>query len=83
MVYKVTDEKGKTRKERKNDSFYKELKSDELAIFVKLCDLAANMIYGKLTNSKMFERYKAEFPNFKEKLYLEKYDDFFIYIENL
>lgn len=83
IVYCVTDEKGKNRKERKNDKYYAELKENELAVFVKLADLAANTLFSKLTGNSMYDKYKKEFPNFKEKVYLEKYKEFFDYIENI
>jgi len=83
IVYCVTDEKGKSREERKNELYYQGLVENELAVFVKLADLAANTLYSKLTASRMYGQYKEEFPRFKEKVYLEKYKDFFDYVENL
>ncbi len=83
VVYCVTDEKGKSRKERKSDKYYAELKENELAIFVKLADLAANTLFSKLSGNPMYGKYKREFPNFKEKLYVEKFKIFFDYIENI
>lgn len=83
IVYAVTDEKGKTRKERKNDKYYDELKANKLALFVKLADLAANTLFSKLSGSSMYDKYKKEWPKFKENLYLFEYDEFFEYIENI
>ena len=83
IIYCVTDEKGKSRKGRKNDKYYEELKANKLAIFVKLADLAANTLYSKLINSSMYGKYKSEFPAFKEKLYVEEYKEFFDYVESL
>lgn len=83
IVYCVTDEKGKNRKERKNAKYYEELKANDLAVFVKLADLAANTLYSKLTGSSMYDKYKKEWPKFRESLYLFKYDEFFNYVENL
>lgn len=83
IVYCVTDEKGKSRKERKNDKYYAELKENELAIFVKLADLAANTLFSKLSGNSMYDKYKKEFPNFKEKLYVERFKIFFDYIEKI
>lgn len=83
IVYCVTDEKGKNRAERKNEKYYKELSENKLAVFVKLADLSANTIYSKLTGSSMYEKYKLEFPKFKEKVYVEEYEEFFNYVENL
>ena len=83
IVYCVTDEKGKSRKGRKNKKYYSELKSNKYAIFVKLSDLAANTLFSKLTGSTMYSKYKKEFPNFKEQLFLEEFKEFFDYIENI
>lgn len=83
IIYCVTDEKGKTRKDRKNYLYYEELKKNKLAIFVKLCDISANMLYGKLTNSGMYHKYKSEFPYLKKQLYVEEYELLFNYIENI
>ncbi len=83
IVYYVTDEKGKNRGERKNEKYYKELKENKLAVFVKLSDLSANTLYSKLMGSSMYDKYKKEFPKFKEMVYLEEYKDFFDYLENI
>lgn len=83
IVYCVTDDKGKSRSSRKNDTYYSELKANKLAVYVKLCDIAANTLYSKLTNSGMYKKYKEEFRNVKSKIYLEEYDELFTYIENL
>ena len=83
IVYCVTDEKGKNRRERKNDKYYKELSENKYAVFVKLADIAANTLYSKLTRADMYEKYKKEFPSFKEKCYVEEYEEFFNYVENL
>lgn len=83
IVYCLTDEKGKNRSERKNEKYYKELSENKYAVFVKLADIAANTLYSKLTGSSMYDKYKKEFPNFKEKVYIEEYKEFFNYVENL
>jgi hypothetical protein len=83
IVYCVTDEKGKTRKDRKNDKYYSELKENKLAVFVKLADLAANTLFSKLSGSSMYKKYKKEFPSFKEKVYIEELKEMFDYVENL
>lgn len=83
MVFCVEDEKGKGRSTRKNDKYYSELKDNELAVFVKLADRAANLLFSKLSGSSMYAKYKREWPRFKEKLYTERYKEFFDYIENI
>lgn len=83
IVYCVTDEKGKNRSERKNEKYYKELRENKLAVFVKLADISANTLYSKLTGSSMYDKYKKEFPMFKEKCYVEEYKEFFDYLESI
>lgn len=81
IVYDVTSEKGKNRNERNNEKFYNQLKLNDLAIFVKLCDRIANIMYSKSTKSSMFKKYKQEYDNFKSKLFTEKYEDMFKFLE--
>lgn len=64
IVYAVSNEKGKTRKERANKNYYDGIRSTPGAVFVKLCDRIANVQYSKMTKSRMFEMYKKENNNF-------------------
>mgnify|MGYP007071562122 CR=1 FL=1 len=68
IIYAVTNEKGKNRKERANDKYYEGIRNQPGAIFVKLCDRIANLQYSKLTKSRQFEMYKKENPNFIHQL---------------
>lgn len=68
IVYAVTNEKGKTRKERANSAYYKCIRETPGATFVKLCDRIANVQYSKMTGSRMFEMYKEENSNFIQEL---------------
>lgn len=68
ITYALTNEKGKTRTERANDKYYEGIRNTPGATFVKLCDRIANVRFGKLTKSKMFDGYKKENPNFMSKL---------------
>jgi len=64
IIYAVTNEKGKTRKERANYKYYEGIRKTPYAIFVKLCDRIANVQYSKMTCSKMFDMYKKENDKF-------------------
>ena len=64
IVYAVSNEKGKSRKERANDKYYEGIRETPGAVFVKLCDRIANVQYSKMTKSRMFEMYKKENINF-------------------
>lgn len=68
IVYALTNEKGKNRNERANDSYYEGIRKTKGAVFVKLCDRIANVQYSKMTKSSMFKKYKEENPNFLLKL---------------
>ena len=88
IVYAVTNDKGKNRKERAGDKYYEGIKNTPGAVFVKLCDRIANVQYGKMTKSRMFEMYKKENPEFIRQLGVGqgtsiRYGDMFIYLNNL
>jgi (p)ppGpp synthase/HD superfamily hydrolase len=68
IVYAVTNEKGKNRKERANDKYYGGIRNTPGAVFVKLCDRIANVQYSKMTGSRMFEMYKKENLEFTKAL---------------
>ena len=68
IIYAVTNEKGKNREERANDTYYKGIRETPGAVFVKLCDRIANVQYSKMTSDKMFMLYKKENPHFIESL---------------
>jgi hypothetical protein len=68
IIYALTNEKGKNRKERANDKYYEGIRNTPGAVFVKLCDRIANVQYSKMTGSRMFEMYKKENINFMVSL---------------
>jgi (p)ppGpp synthase/HD superfamily hydrolase len=68
IIYAVSNEKGKTRKERANEKYYEGIRNTPYAVYVKLCDRIANVQYSKTTKSRMFEMYKKENPEFIKAL---------------
>jgi hypothetical protein len=57
-------------------------------VFVKLCDRIANVQYGKMTKSRMFEMYKKENDEFVVQLGWDRkeshpYGEMFRYLNNL
>lgn len=68
IVYAVSNEKGKNRKERANEKYYKGICETPGATFVKLCDRIANVQYSKMTKSRQFGMYKEENENFTNSL---------------
>lgn len=84
IVYRLSNYKGKTRDERANDEYYEKIKECSLALFVKLCDRIAN-VEDSLESDNMFEKYKKEYPKFKEKLSnkdLSNYQDMWSLLDN-
>jgi (p)ppGpp synthase/HD superfamily hydrolase len=63
IVFAVTDELGRNRKERKSKT-YPKIKANWKATVVKICDRIANMSHSKDYNTKMFEMYKKEHQDF-------------------
>lgn len=74
IIYAVTNEKGKTRKERANSKYYEGIRNTPGAVFVKLCDRIANVQYGTMTKSRMVEMYHKENEEFVK--YLGRYSDY-------
>lgn len=68
IVYAVSNEKGKNRKERANDLYYFGIRNTAWATYVKFCDRLANVKYSKDTNSKMLSVYKKENADFVKSL---------------
>ena len=64
IVHAVTNEKGKTREERANKTYYLNIRKVPMASFVKMCDRIANVRYSKLIGSRMYEKYKRENEHF-------------------
>lgn len=83
ITYALTNEKGKTRKERANSKYYQGIRMTEYAVFVKLCDRIANVEYSKEKASPMFEKYKAEYYEFERELYNAKYQKMWKYLKKL
>lgn len=88
IIYAVTNEKGKSRKERANDKYYEGIRNTKGAVFVKLCDRIANVQYSKMTKSRMFEMYKKENDNFIKSMGWDDsnthpYYEMFSYLINL
>lgn len=86
IIYALTNEKGKNRKERANDKYYEGIRNTPGAVFIKLCDRIANVQYSKMTGSRMFEMYKKENINFMVSLGRQVgnvYEDMYQYLIKL
>lgn len=67
IVYCVTDELGRNRKERKEKT-YPKIRSNWKATVVKICDRIANVQQSIDYNQKLFEMYKSEHDDFCRNL---------------
>lgn len=77
IVYALTNDKGKNRKQRAGENYYRGIRETEFATFVKLCDRFANLNYSTLRGSRMSDMYKKEMPHFIKSIYDSKYDVMF------
>jgi (p)ppGpp synthase/HD superfamily hydrolase len=77
IVYALTNEKGRTRKERANSKYYEGIRDTPFAPFVKLCDRLANVEYSSRSKSSMFNKYWMEQPQFEKELYCEELEPMF------
>lgn len=75
-IFACTECRGKTRKERHSEYYYSTLLQNDLAIYVKLCDIMANVQFSKMTHSSMYKRYQNEFPGFVDRLSTKQNDMF-------
>lgn len=69
LVYSVSDELGRNRKEKHKKTFPK-IKGDFRKIILKLSDRIANIEFGINDNTEksMFDMYKKEYPEFRKEL---------------
>lgn len=66
IVYALTNEKGRNRKERANEAYYRGIRVTKFAPFVKMCDRLANIQYSVLffLSNRMLNVYRLEYPGF-------------------
>jgi len=83
LVYALTNEKGRTRKDRANDKYYQGIRETPFAVFVKLCDRIANFEYSLQVNSSMANSYKRENEHFMNSLWDPYYEDMFNHLKSL
>jgi (p)ppGpp synthase/HD superfamily hydrolase len=68
IVYAVTNEKCKTRKEQANNKYYEGIRNTQFAGFVKVCDRIANVKYSLEKGRSMFNKYRDESIEFQQNL---------------
>ena len=83
IIYCCTEVRGHNRDERHSVEYYEYLAKNELAIYVKLCDICANVTFSVLSNSSIYSKYKKEHEKTKQYLYKEQYKPIFDYLDKL
>lgn len=68
LAYALTNEKGKNRRERANDKYYREMHLVPGATLLKACDRLANLSWSIKTGSRMLEMYRREHDDFCQKI---------------
>lgn len=68
VVFALTNEKGRTRLERANASYYDGIRANAIAVFVKICDRLANVEQSVRTRSRMLAMYRKEQAEFREAI---------------
>lgn len=68
IVYALTDEKGRNRKERGSEKHYEDIRNTKYAPFVKYCDRLANFVYSCEYDTRMAKVYIEEMSDFIRKI---------------
>lgn len=72
IVYAVTDELGRNRKERKSKT-YPKIRNNWKATAVKICDRIANVNQSRLYNDELFKTYQKEQEGFKKHVFSKEH----------
>jgi (p)ppGpp synthase/HD superfamily hydrolase len=83
IVFALTNENGKTRKERASEKYYEGIRKTPGAVFVNLCDRLANVQYSKDNRNSMLAVYKKEQADFKQQLWVDAYATMFEELDEL
>ena len=84
LVWRVTDEPGNNRKEKKEKT-YPKIKENKKARLIKLCDRLVNVQESLTANSSYYEdMYKKEYLDFKNSLYVPgEFNYLWMYLDSL
>jgi (p)ppGpp synthase/HD superfamily hydrolase len=66
IVYALSNELGKNRKERAEKT-YPKTRENALAVFAKMCDRYSNTKFSLDEGSSMYKKYKQEYPGFRKE----------------
>ena len=73
LVWRLTDEAGANRKERK-EATYPKIAENREAVLIKLCDRIVNIEYSLEVSSSKVDMYVKDYDNFRESLYNKSHD---------
>ena len=82
-AFRCTNEKGRTRKDRANEKYYKGIKEYKHTTFIKLCDRIANIMFAKKNKSSMLDMYKDEYDYFYKNLYDGRFEEMWLHLKTL
>jgi len=82
-AYRCNNEKGRTRRERANAKYYKEIKEYKHCTFIKLCDRIANVSFSVTEKSSMINMYRKEYKYFKDSLYDGRFQEMWCHLDEL
>ena len=87
IVYALTNEKGRNRKERAGKRYYEGIRNTPYAPFVKMCDRMANIRYScgsyNMGNLRMAKVFEDEMPYFTRAITVETDDIRFLVPETM
>ena len=78
LAFALSNNKGKTRKERADEKYYEDIRNEAFADYCKLCDRIANIEYGVMTawaGGRMLDMYRKENEHFCNQLPNPRYDE--------
>jgi (p)ppGpp synthase/HD superfamily hydrolase len=74
ITYCVTDEIGRTRKEKKEKT-YPKIRSNSKSLILKIADRIANVSFSSTQDSGHFKMYREEYPEFEFNLRIYRHVD--------
>lgn len=83
IVFALTNEKGRYRKDRANSKYYDGIRNTAYADFVKICDRIANVESCISTKNEMIQMYIHEQSYFHQQMYNKKYDVMLNHLEDI
>lgn len=82
MVYCLTDEIGRNRKER-HEKTYPKIRANDDAVIGKLCDRITNAEFSAKERSRQMDMYRTEHPEFRTALFTGKHQDMWDHLEKV